>query len=278
MNTVDSHLNGTSAAAGGTRIQSVTRACQLLLWVADRPGGATAKEIAFANRLTLSTTYHLLNTLVDQGMLAKDEQRRYVLGPSSALVAQAYVRGAPVPRNLLNAIRELAEVSREQVWLADWGDLEIRVLASVDGREPSPVTQMIGRPYADGHARAGGKLLLAYAAPHAREEYIRRYPLRRRTSATICDSDLLDEELARIRDRAYAYDEQEFAPGVSCIAAPLVEDGRIVASIAIATDTERFDREREPLTAAVVGVVDGIHQGRFDSAAADDFEFDFTTI
>ena len=143
MNTVDSHLDGSSTAAGGTRIQSVARACQLLLWVADQPGGATAKEVAFANRLTLSTTYHLLNTLV------------------------------------LNAIRELADVTHEQVWLADWGDLEIRVLASVDGREPSPVTKMIGRPYADGHARAGGKLLLAYALPHAREEYIRRYPLRR---------------------------------------------------------------------------------------------------
>lgn len=64
---------------GGTRIQSVARACQLLLWLADKRYGATAKEVALAHRLTLPTTYHLLNTLVDQGLLAKDEERCFVL-------------------------------------------------------------------------------------------------------------------------------------------------------------------------------------------------------
>ena len=277
MNTVDTHPSG-SGGVGGTRIQSVARACQLLLWLAEQPAGATAKEVAFANRLTLSTTYHLLNTLVDHGMLAKDGHRRYVLGQSSALVGQAYLRGAPVSRILLNAIRELAELIHEPVWLADWGDLEIRVLASVDGRTPSPVTKVIGRPYADGHARAGGKLLLAYAWPDAREEYIRRYPLRRKTAATICDIDRLGEEFARIRDRAYAYDEQEFIPGQSCIAAPLLKDGRIVASIAIATSTDRFNKERDQLTEAVLGTVERIHAGHFDSRAEEDYEFDFTAI
>jgi DNA-binding IclR family transcriptional regulator len=93
MNTSDTRPSGSSGGVGGTRIQSVARACRLVLWLAEKPSGATAKEVAFANRLTLSTTYHLLNTLVDQGMLAKVANRRYVLGQSSALLGQAYTRG-----------------------------------------------------------------------------------------------------------------------------------------------------------------------------------------
>ena len=46
-----------------------------------------------AQGLQLPTTYHLMNTLVDAGLLTKDNHRRYVLGGSTAILAQAYLRG-----------------------------------------------------------------------------------------------------------------------------------------------------------------------------------------
>src|SRR5437764_12014884 len=104
----------------GTRIQSVSRACQLLLWLAGRHEGATAKEVACANQLTLATTYHLLNTLADQGLVAKNPQRRYVLGHSTAILAQAYLRGPSVPESLLAALRALSVQTQETAYLADW--------------------------------------------------------------------------------------------------------------------------------------------------------------
>jgi IclR family transcriptional regulator, acetate operon repressor len=255
-------------SGGGTRIQSVARACQLLLWLADRSHGATAKEVAFAHRLTLPTAYHLLNTMVDEGLLAKDSQRRFVLGHSSAIVAQAYMRASPVPDNLLSAMRELAVETQEVVSLANWCDQDIRILASVEGSNVVRLAEMMNAPYDDAHARANGKLLLAYAWPEVRDAYMRHHPPRRRTDATICDRAELDRELERIRNRGYAYDEQEFAEGLSCVAAPLLDNGTIVASIAVSSTSERFARNRDRLTAAVRGAIDGVRSGRFDSAAA----------
>ncbi|MDX6592678.1 MAG: IclR family transcriptional regulator, acetate operon repressor [Gaiellales bacterium] len=252
-----------SGNGGGTRIQSVARACQLLLWLADRRHGASAKEIAFAHRLTLPTAYHLLNTLVDQGLLAKDSQRRFVLGRSSEIVAQAYMRASAVPENLLLALRELAAQTQEVVCLADWCGQDIRVLASVDGNNVVRIAEMMNAPYDDAHARANGKLLLAYAWPEVRDAYLRDHPRRRRTEATICSRAEFTQELERIRDRGFAYDEQEFAQGLSCVAAPLLDNGTIVASIAVSSPTERFARSRGDLTAAVVGVIDGVRSGRF---------------
>ena len=188
----------------GTRIQSVSRACQLLLWLAGRHQGATAKEVAFANQLALPTTYHLLNTLADQGLVAKNTQRRYVLGQSTAILAQAYLRGPSVPESLLAALRALSVQTQETAYLADWRGFDIRVLASIEGTKMLRVADVAMAPYENGHARANGKVLLAYAPSEVREAYLRSHPLRRLTPATICDRRDRDVELAPIRAPGFA--------------------------------------------------------------------------
>ena len=232
----------------GTRIQSVSRACQLLLWLAGRHQGATAKEVAFANQLALPTTYHLLNTLADQGLVAKNAQRRYVLGQNTAILAQAYLRGPSVPESLLAALRELSVQTQETAYLADWRGFDIRVLASIEGT----------------HARANGKVLLAYAPSDVREAYLRSHPLRRLTPATICDRRELEAELARIRAQGFAYDIEAFAEAVSCVAAPLLDNGRVIAAFGLSVPAESFNRNRRELTEMVLGVIAGLKAGKFD--------------
>jgi DNA-binding IclR family transcriptional regulator len=239
----------------GTRIQSVSRACQLLLWLAARQSGATAKEFAFANQLALPTTYHLLNTLADQGLVTKDAQRRYVLGQSTAILAQAYLRSTSVSESLLAGLRQLARQTRETTYLADWCECDIRVLASVEGSQLLRVAEVTSGPYEDAHARANGKVLLAYAWPEVREAYLNKHPLRRLTTTTVCDPRELDEELGRIRERGYAFDHEAFADGVSCIAAPLLDNGQIIAAFGLSVPTDRFRRNWRKLTEAVLDAV-----------------------
>jgi IclR family acetate operon transcriptional repressor len=243
-----------SGAPAKTRIQSVARASQVLLWVADQPHGATAKEIAAAQGLALPTTYHLLNTLVDEGLLAKDVHKRYILGRSTAILAQAYLRGRAVPDSLLAAVREVARRTGETSYLADWGEHEIRVLASVEGSRMLRVAEVGSGVYEHGHARANGKLLLAYARPEVREAYLRSHPLVPLTDATICDRQALEAELARIRERGYAYDEQEFAAGVACVAAPLLQNGQLIAALGLSVPADRMEKDRAELTKVVLEV------------------------
>ena len=241
--------------AAGTRIQSVGRAARLLVWLASRPHGATAKEAAFATTISLPTTYHLLNTLVDEGLLAKDPQRRYTLGRSCALLAQAYLRGSAVPESLVGALRRLANRTEETVYLADWGERDIRVLASVEGRNIVRVAEVAAGPYQSAHARANGKVLLAYAWPEVRAAYLEQHPLERRTEATIVDEDAFEAELAAIRERGYALDREEFSAGVTCVAAPILENGALVASLGVSVPSDRFAREEADLTAALLEVI-----------------------
>jgi DNA-binding IclR family transcriptional regulator len=255
----------------GTRIQSVARASQVLLWIAGQATGASAKEVAAAHELALPTTYHLLNTLVDQGMLAKDTQRRYVLGSSAAILAQAHLRAKAVPDNLFNGLRDLARRTEETAYLADWGEHDIRVLASVEGQQMVRVAEVGTGSYEHGHARANGKVLLAFAPPEVRQAYLRIHPLVPVTNSTICTPDQFDRELQGIRERGYAYDVEEFSPGVSCVAAPVLLNGHVVAALGLSVPTERFDRKRAELTRTLLDVVAGLEaQGPRDSSTESD--------
>ncbi len=228
----------------------------MLLWIAAQPQGVTAKTIATGQGLALPTTYHLLNTLVDQRLLAKDVHRRYVLGRGVAVLAQAYLRGNAVSDQLIGALRELAESTRETVYLADWGEHDIRVLASVEGSHMVRVAEVASGSYEHAHARANGKVLLAYAWPGIRGAYLRSHSLEALTETTICAPDLLEAQLAAIRERGFAYDVEEYAVGVSCVAAPLLQDGRIVGAIGISVPTERFKERRDALTRQLIAVTE----------------------
>jgi IclR family acetate operon transcriptional repressor len=174
---------------------------------------------------------------------------------SASILAQAYLRGKSVSESLLASVRELAERTGETAYLADWGDNDIRVLASVEGSQMVRVAEVASGPYEHGHARANGKVLLAYAWPEIRAAYLRTHPMVPLTNATICDPAELERELERIRRRGYAYDREEYAVGVSCVAAPLLQDGQIIAAFGISAPTERFKRRRRELTDTLLDVV-----------------------
>lgn len=254
-------MDGASRNGGGTRIQSVARASQVLLWIAQQPRGATAKEVAEAQGLTVPTTYHLLNTLVEHALLGKDADRRYILGRGTAILAHAYLRGKAVPENLMAGVRELARRTEETAYLADWGEREIRVLASIEGSQLVRVAEVGSGRYDHAHARANGKVLLAYAPLEVRQAYLRMHPIVPLTENTISGPRELETELEGVRRRGYAYDQEEFAAGVSCVGAPILLDGHLVAALGLSVPTDRFKKRRPELTGILLEVVGSLRVG-----------------
>jgi DNA-binding IclR family transcriptional regulator len=63
----------------------------------------------------------------------------------------------------------------------------------------------------------------------------------------------IEEMLARVRAGGHAIDDEEFAVGLKCVAAPLRDHTRrVVASLGIAGPAVRFADERVPRLAALV--------------------------
>jgi DNA-binding IclR family transcriptional regulator len=227
----------------------------VLLYVAGEvEEGARATDVASAVGISVPTAHHLLSTLVAEGLLCKDARRRYFLGPKTGVLADAYVRQEAVPERLVMSLRELAAATGETAYLTAWRREEIGVLAVVEGVHAVRVARLHTGYHENGHARAPGKVLLAYAGPDLRRAHLDANPLTAVTARTITDPAAFDVELARVRARGYAIEDEEFEEGVACVSAPLIEDGRVLAALTVSAPVERFRARRERIVDAVVGV------------------------
>ena len=223
-----------------TRIQTVSRAVRILLAVSSSDEGLTVKAVTEQFKLSTPTAYHLLNTLVEEGMLLKDDRRRYLLGPTASVIAEAYNRRNVIPERYLQGLQTLAAATGETAYLSGWRNGKITVLATVEGTGAVRVAGL-SAGYSDNvHARASGKLLLAYASEDVRELVLSRSPLRKVTAHTITSRAALDREINQVRADGISFDREEFREGVSCASVPITEDGVVVACLTLATTADRF--------------------------------------
>jgi IclR family transcriptional regulator, acetate operon repressor len=228
-----------------TRIRSVARAMQLLFYVSTDGGvGRRVKDIAAAMKMPVPTTYHVLNTLVDQGMLAKNSDHTYHLGPAIGALSEAFHRHVAPPDHLMVPLRELAETTGESAYLSGWRYGEVVVLASVDGHEAVRVADLHLGFQGGAHARASGKVLLAFSPGDVLSRYLERHELEAFTSKTITSASPLRAELDEVRRRGYAIDEEEFREGVACISAPAAPNQNTVFAYTLSIPVDRFRQKQ----------------------------------
>lgn len=235
------------------RVQSVARALAILMQVANSEG-LTAKELSARLGLSLPTAYHLLHTLEAEGFLTKGERRAYRLGLRIATLVEAFRRQLDPAEYLAPYVRSLASVTGEAAYAAGWHEGRIVVFCHIPGQHAVNVTDLRVGLADDAHARASGKLLLAFASPDTRAEYLRTHPPRRRTPRTLVDLDELEREFERIREQGYAADFEEFMPGVCCLSAPL-DGGASPFTFSLSSPAERFARKFDSYLEAILEVV-----------------------
>ncbi|MFF5261777.1 IclR family transcriptional regulator [Actinomadura viridis] len=231
-------------------VRSVVKATQLLLLIADSDGIAVA-DLAREAGIPLTTVYHLVNTLLAEGMLTRDSARRYRLGPKIATLSMAYSKIGPSER-LLAAVRELSQETGETAYLSGWRDGEVVALATIEGTSAVRVGRIHSELRGNEHARASGKLMLAYLDPAALDAYIESHDLARLTKTTVRTEAALRKQLAEIRKRGYAVEEGEFTDGVGCVSAPVMEGETVYGCLTVSTPLDRFNAHRDELIDAVL--------------------------
>jgi DNA-binding IclR family transcriptional regulator len=228
------------------------KAFSALRLVTERTDGISAKDLAAAMAAPLPTTYHLLQTLTEAGALSKGKNGLYRLGPTIGQLADAYLdQGEPL-EDLEGPLRDLAARTGETAYLSAWRRHEIQVIATAEGSHAVRVASLERGTTGHAHARASGKLLLANAREGLREMYLEQHPLVSVTPSTIVDRESFDAELEQIRQQGFAVDREEFAPGVSCVATPIIDSGRVVGAYTVSSPTPRFEQDYEALLEAAL--------------------------
>ena len=204
-------------------------------------------EIARRLDVDKSSASRLARTLAERAYLERGPaDRRYRLGPR--------MRHAAVGPGAHERLREharpflylLMKQTGECAHTAVLSGGQALIVDDVESAASLRVTGGVGRLNAL-HCTAVGKCLLAFGDTEPPDR------LPRRTDRTITDHDALTEELARTRDRGWAFDDVENEPGVRCLAAPVRDaGGDTVACIGISGPTVRMPRARVPELARLV--------------------------
>jgi DNA-binding IclR family transcriptional regulator len=238
---------GTSGLIG-----SAQRALRVLEAVAAAGDGVTAKVVARRTGFKLSTTYHLLNTLVHEGyLIALGHGRGFGLGYKIDGLFQLLCRELTVDTRIRGELAELHERAGAATYYTVFRDNAVVVAAVADSpRYPRAEPLRFGFHEAP-HATAFGKVLLASLDTRRRRDYLSGAGLPRLTPSTSCTLRGLESELSQVNRTGVAQEVEEFQPRLACLAAPVTDGtGRVAGAVAFSVPAIEFSRRRTELEQA----------------------------
>lgn len=230
-------------------LSSGVRCLQILRLLSAAEEDLPLNEVASATGLHPSTAHRILATLVSEGFVEQQSDRRYRLSIEAFAVGAGFLRRSAIRRAAVPVLMRLAEQTKTSVNLAFWHKGHIVVVDCI------PMPDMYNFYTETGtmvpaHATGIGKALLAFRGKQSIEEL---GPLHRFTRNTICTLPALLKELERIRKNGYAVDNEESIPGCRCIAAPVLQGGKdAAAAISISAPPSSMLMERIPELAVLV--------------------------
>ncbi|MDX2201598.1 MAG: IclR family transcriptional regulator [Hyphomicrobiaceae bacterium] len=215
----------------------------LLLESLARSGKPSAlKELSLMRDIPQTTAFRLCQRLEEQGFLAREHtSRRYTIGVRLMRLGLDIVR-ASGPSLLRNKIlSEVVAAIGETCNLTVPFGHEVLYLDRVETAWPLRLVLEPGSRVPL-HCTASGKLFLASMSDEMRETMLASLTLTESTPRTIVAVPALRRELARIRKRGYAIDNEEFLAGLVAIAVPVKDaQERTFAAVACHAPLARID-------------------------------------
>lgn len=237
----------------GETVQSLSRALSILNVLAGNDQGLGLGDVANETGLALSTAHRLLTTLQSENYVRFDAERgMWTVGVQSFIVGSAFLRS-----------RELTSIARPYMYRLMERCGETANLAVEDGGQAVYVAQIECRQVMRAIARPGGraamhnsgvgKMLLATMPEQTIKDIVDLHGMAPATGRSHQSISELLADLAAIRERGYAIDDEENSIGLRCVAAPIFDEhSKAIASISVSGPTARIDDELLPVLGRAV--------------------------
>ncbi len=226
------------------------RALELM---AAAPDGLSIAELSRLLAAPKSSVFNILATLEQTGYIRpSDSTGKYVLTTKLYRLGTAIVARIDLRQSLRPLLVELAERSGETANLGVLHGDEALYIESIEGTARVRVTVTPGERI-ELHCTALGKVLLAYLPPDEVNRWLKARKLTARTPYTLTTAQALKDQLALIRQRGFALDDEEDHPDIRCIGAPIRDHtGSVVAAVSMTAPKHRLPDEVIPERATLV--------------------------
>lgn len=200
----------------GTPAPAVLRAAAILDVISKHAETyPRVSDIARATGIPHSSVTNILAALVETGLVRRVGSG-FSIGPTTVEFASVFLRSDDTVQRFREFVPELETISAETVQLGTLVEGDVLFLARHDGAQPIALTSSIGKRL-PASSTAIGKAMLARLEPPELAATLSE-PLPQLTDRSHRDLATLSDDLAGIRQRGHAMDNEEAAPNVVCLA------------------------------------------------------------
>jgi DNA-binding IclR family transcriptional regulator len=218
----------------------------LSLFTAETPEWGVT-QVATTLGLPKSTTFDLLASLAEIGLLQQTTDDRYRLGWQLLVIRRRLINSMGVDDQTQRTVAALAQHLNAAITIGaigaydSWG---VICIAHASASQTGPVLAEGGR--LRGHTSALGKFLIAqlsWPKVHQRIEQCGLAPL---TVNSVSDIDVFRQQLTCARENDLAVEHGETVIGQSCLAVGIyAREHRVLAALSICTPTETMHSRHE---------------------------------
>ena len=210
-------------------------------------------EVAAELGIVKSRAHALMSSMAEIGLLRRVPGGRYRAG-WRALALERIVRESTPFRPIAYEVAErLARHTGEVVHVAALDAGQVVYVDRLEGARAMEIPISVAGATFPAHCSGVGKILLAHLQPGELDTILDQRGMLRLTANTITDRDALYAELHRVRRDGVAYDREEVALGMACVAAPIVDrDGQVCAAISISAPAARMKSLQDAYRSSVI--------------------------
>lgn len=243
----------TSLEPANGLLLTLNRGIQVLEQIARDKGRATAKSLSADLAINLGTCYQLLRTLQANGYVHRLPGGRYGLGTRIGFLAEHYESAVSPPPELIDTLHDLHEALQETVYISIRRNHDMPIVGLLEGTKMLRVGNLTVGYAGHPNARASVKALLAWADDKVTNGLIETREFERLTPNTITTWDGFLKELEITRDRGYGLDNEEYADGVACIGAVILDEETVpYGAYGTSFPAARLQRDEAPIARAVM--------------------------
>jgi IclR family acetate operon transcriptional repressor len=232
-------------AAVTAQVQSLTRGLSILECLAKAEGGLTLTDIGQRVQLPPSSVHRLLATLEKMGYVYQaGELGRWYVGLQAFTVGSSFLASRDFIAQSHPYMRRLMDQSGETVNLAILDGTEAVFVDQVQCREMMRTIVKLGSR-APLHASGVGKAMFASLPDDQIDAILKVRGLPRITGNTITTPETMWASIRVIRQRGWAFDDEEHAQGTRCVASPIYDEhAETLGAISLAGPSSRLPDER----------------------------------
>lgn len=240
-------MKDTSTRAN-TRVDGDTpnlRLFALLEVIAQKDSPFTLQTMVEETGLPKPTMHRMLQQLEGAGILQRDGNgRHYGTGQRLMRLAENILLNNTTYGARHAVLRKLVDELGESCNITAFSGSEVLYLDRVETAAPLRFYLHPGSRV-PAHCSATGKLFLSQMTPSQRRRLLAAVPLEKFTGNTLTSYDDLEQEIERVRSQGYAFDNEEFLPGLLCLGVLVPSpQGSSNMGLAVQAPVMRFTRER----------------------------------